>query len=100
MKRRSAVRHPAHHAALPALRRIEGQVRGIQRMVEEQAYCPDIITQVHAAVSALYRVSEDILARHLEHCVTDAFSRRTRKEREEKILEILRVVKELHRLVP
>lgn len=54
------------------LRRIEGQVRGLQRMVEEDAYCIDILTQISAASRALQGVALELLDAHLEHCVRAA----------------------------
>jgi DNA-binding FrmR family transcriptional regulator len=54
------------------LRRIEGQVRGIQRMVEEDRYCIDVLTQVNATRAALESVALRLLADHTEHCVTEA----------------------------
>jgi DNA-binding FrmR family transcriptional regulator len=54
------------------LRRIEGQVRGIQKMVEEDRYCIDVLTQVNAAKAALESVALQLLADHTEHCVTEA----------------------------
>ena len=54
------------------LRRIEGQVRGLQRMVEEEQYCIDILTQVSSVTSALQSVALGLLDEHLNHCVVDA----------------------------
>ncbi len=54
------------------LRRIEGQVRGIQKMVEEDRYCIDVLTQVNATRAALESVALQLLADHTEHCVTEA----------------------------
>ena len=54
------------------LRRIEGQIRGIQRMVEEDRYCPDILTQIQAVQSALSAVGRQLVRNHLRHCVTAA----------------------------
>jgi DNA-binding FrmR family transcriptional regulator len=54
------------------LRRIEGQVRGLQRMVEEDKYCIDILTQVSAVTKALQAVSLGLIDQHLKHCVADA----------------------------
>ncbi len=54
------------------LRRVEGQVRGIQRMVDEEKYCIDILTQVSAATKALQAVALGLLDDHLDHCVADA----------------------------
>ncbi len=58
--------------ALKRLRRIEGQVRGIARMVEEDRYCIDIVNQIQAAGTALDKVERAILKDHIRHCVTDA----------------------------
>ena len=57
---------------LKRLRRIEGQVRGLQRMIEEDKYCIDILTQVSAAKSALDSVALGLLEEHLAHCVSEA----------------------------
>ncbi len=54
------------------LRRIEGQVRGLQRMVDEDAYCIDVLTQVSAVTKALQAVALQLLEQHLSHCVSDA----------------------------
>ena len=59
-------------AYLQRLRRIEGQARGLQRMVEEEKYCIDILTQVAAMTKALQSVSLGLLDEHLSHCVVDA----------------------------
>jgi len=57
---------------LPRLRKIEGQIRGIQRMVEKERYCIDIINQVTAVQRALNQVGLRVMKRHIETCVTDA----------------------------
>lgn len=59
-------------AYLTRLRRIEGQIRGLQRMVESETYCIDILTQVSAATKALQSVALGLLDEHLAHCVVDA----------------------------
>ncbi len=68
--------HPGYLAAkddyLRRLRRIEGQARGLQRMVEEESYCIDILTQVSAMTRALQSVALGLLEEHIAHCVTDA----------------------------
>jgi DNA-binding FrmR family transcriptional regulator len=56
------------------LRRIEGQVRGLQRMVEEDAYCIDVLTQISAATKALESVALELLGDHLSHCVRQAIA--------------------------
>ena len=87
-----------HDETLTALRRIEGHVKGIQKMVEEGKYCVDIVIQIHAVVSALYRVSEKIFAKHIESCVASAFRGKPKKEKDAKIEEIIHVVHNLHAL--
>jgi DNA-binding FrmR family transcriptional regulator len=57
---------------LTRLRRIEGQVRGLQRMVDDEQYCIDVLTQISAATSGLKRVAVALLNDHLAHCVTEA----------------------------
>ncbi|HUJ65264.1 MAG TPA: metal-sensitive transcriptional regulator [Acidimicrobiales bacterium] len=57
---------------LKRLRRIEGQVRGLQRMIEEDRYCIDILTQVAAATKALHSVAVGLLESHIGHCVAEA----------------------------
>jgi CsoR family transcriptional regulator, copper-sensing transcriptional repressor len=57
---------------LKRLRRIEGQIRGLQRMVEEEQYCIDVLTQISAATKALQSVALSLLDEHLGHCVADA----------------------------
>jgi CsoR family transcriptional regulator, copper-sensing transcriptional repressor len=56
------------------LRRIEGQIRGLQRMVDDEAYCIDVLTQISAASRALQSVALELLGDHLTHCVHDAIS--------------------------
>jgi len=60
------------HDLLTRLRRIEGQVRGLQRMVEEDRYCPDVLTQLSSVHEALRGVSRVLLHDHLRHCATEA----------------------------
>ena len=57
---------------LKRLRRVEGQVRGLQKMVEQDTYCIDVLTQVSAVTRALQAVSIGLLQEHIEHCVVDA----------------------------
>ena len=73
-------------AHLNRLKRIEGQVRGIQRMVDEETYCIDILTQVSAVTKALETVALSLLDEHLRHCVSDAV-RVGGTEADEKITE-------------
>jgi DNA-binding FrmR family transcriptional regulator len=65
------VRSDHKQALLKRLRRIEGQVRGIQKMVEEERYCIDVVTQVAATANALEQVALGLLDDHVRHCVRD-----------------------------
>lgn len=77
--------------ALGRLRRIEGQVQGLQRMVSGDAYCVDILLQISAVQGALEQVQKLLLGRHVESCVADAFRSGSRAERQRKIGELLEV---------
>ena len=81
---------------LRRLRRIEGQVRGLQRMVEEDKYCIDILTQVSAATKALQAVAIGLLDEHLAHCVAQAIERGG-AEADEKIREASEAIARLVR---
>ncbi len=86
--------HPTtHEETLQRLRRIAGQVQGIQRMVAERKYCIDIVTQLQAARSALRAVEMQILKKHVDHCVRDAFASGSPAEADLKMDELLRVMK-------
>ncbi|AVM63869.1 MULTISPECIES: metal-sensitive transcriptional regulator [Dietzia] len=72
---------------LKRLRRIEGQARGLQRMVEEDKYCIDILTQVSAMTRALQSVSLSLLSEHLGHCVAGSIASGSPEEAEAKLAE-------------
>jgi CsoR family transcriptional regulator, copper-sensing transcriptional repressor len=74
------------------LNRIEGQVRGIARMVDEDRYCIDIVTQVAAVRAALRRVEEEILRDHVAHCVEHAIASGNKADQRRKIEELMNVV--------
>ncbi len=83
-------------AFLKRLRRIEGQARGLQRMVEEETYCIDVLTQVAAMTSALEAFSLGLLSEHLHHCVVDAARAgddEAREKVDEAVAAITRLVK-------
>ncbi len=84
--------HPDHHPQLNRLRRVEGQLRGIQKMVEERRYCMDIIAQIRAASGALRQVELGILQAHLNHCVRDALGSSQPEVAEAKIQEIIQLL--------
>ncbi|HMH53924.1 MAG TPA: metal-sensitive transcriptional regulator [Candidatus Acidoferrum sp.] len=73
------------------LRRIEGQVQGLQRMIAADAYCVDILLQVSAVQGALEQVQKLLLGRHVESCVADAMRSGSRNERQRKVDELLEV---------
>ena len=83
-------------AHLKRLRRIEGQVRGLQRMVEDDQYCIDILTQVSAATKALQAFSLQLLEEHLAHCVVDA-ARQGGRQADEKVREASEAIARLVR---
>ncbi|MBT3192551.1 MAG: metal-sensitive transcriptional regulator [Verrucomicrobia bacterium] len=84
-----------HEENLKRVNRIEGQVRGIKRMIEEHEYCIDIITQINAAQSALGAVGRNILEKHLDMCVTTAIESGSKPEVEQKIKEVMKVMKRM-----
>jgi CsoR family transcriptional regulator, copper-sensing transcriptional repressor len=79
---------------LKRLRRVEGQVRGIQRMVDEDTYCIDVLTQVSAVTSALQSVAVGLLDDHLRHCVTEAVAAGG-SEGDAKVTEAMRSIERL-----
>ncbi|MBI5941955.1 MAG: metal-sensitive transcriptional regulator [Caulobacterales bacterium] len=74
---------------LNRLNRVEGQVRGIGRMVEEERYCIDILTQLQAVRAALARVETELLRGHIDHCVTAAFASGDANEQRQKAQELV-----------
>lgn len=86
----------AKQAYLKRLRRIEGQVRGLQRMVDEETYCIDVLTQVSAVTKALQAVSLRLLEDHVGHCVVDA-ARSSDAEAQAKVREASEAIARLVR---
>lgn len=76
---------------LKSLNRVEGQIRGIGKMVEDDRYCIDIVTQVAAARAALSRIESDLLRQHLGHCVHRAMNSKNTAEQEKVIEELVGV---------
>ncbi|WP_414055709.1 metal-sensing transcriptional repressor [Macrococcus equi] len=72
------------------LKRIEGQVRGIQKMIEEDRYCVDILIQISAIESALKQVGFSVTERHMKHCMSDAFKRGEGESSIEELMKVLR----------
>lgn len=89
---RKKMRTPEEKKALMVrLRRAEGQIRGIEKMVESDAYCPDILVQVSAVTSALNSFSRELLACHLRSCVVEDI----RSGRDESVDELVKLVQKL-----
>lgn len=90
--------HPRHDSEIVALKRIEGQIRGIQKMIEEGQYCVDILTQLNAAAGAIRHVEDNVLKRHLEGCVTQALHGKSILEKQKKIEEVLELLKRFRKI--
>ena len=73
------------------LNRIEGQVRGVARMIDEDRYCIDIVTQIDAIRSALGRVEEKLLSDHISHCVEQSITSGDKADQREKIAELMEI---------
>lgn len=90
--------HTTTHAEnLTRLSRIEGQVKGVKRMIDEGEYCIDIITQIQAARSALQSVSKIILEKHLKHCVLATLKENDQANIDKKLAEIMTVIKRMEK---
>ncbi|MDP2411013.1 MAG: metal-sensitive transcriptional regulator [Pseudolabrys sp.] len=84
-------------ANLKRLKRIEGQVRGIARMVEDDRYCIDIVTQIGAVRAALRKVEEELLRGHVAHCVEHAISSGDKADQRRKVAELMDVMGRVNR---
>jgi CsoR family transcriptional regulator, copper-sensing transcriptional repressor len=82
----------AKASVLKRLRRIEGQVRGLARMVDDDRYCIDIVTQLSAVRAALRRAEDEILADHAAHCVENAIASGNKGEQRRKVAELIDVL--------
>jgi CsoR family transcriptional regulator, copper-sensing transcriptional repressor len=86
------MRQDAKTSVLKRLQRIEGQVRGLARMVEDDRYCIDVVTQLSAARAALRGVEEEILKDHVAHCVEHAITSGNKTEQRRKVAELMDVM--------
>ena len=86
------MRDKAKTSCRKRLSRIEGQVRGLGRMIDEDRYCIDIVTQLSAVRAALRRVEEEVLHDHVAHCVEHAIASGNRGEQRRKVAELMDVV--------
>jgi DNA-binding FrmR family transcriptional regulator len=80
------------HSCLKRLNRIEGQVRGLAKMVEDDRYCIDVVTQISAVRAALRRVEEEVLRDHVAHCVEHAIASGDTVEQRNKVAELMDVL--------
>ena len=84
--------YPSHKEELDRLRKIEGQIRGVQKMIQEGRYCVDILQVLSSVQGAIGKVEDQILRKHLEGCVSHAVKSGSSKQRNEKFNEILELV--------
>jgi CsoR family transcriptional regulator, copper-sensing transcriptional repressor len=91
------MRSYAKSSVLKRLNRIEGQVRGLSRMVDQDRYCIDIVTQLSAVRAALRRAEEEILADHVANCVEHAIASGNKAEQRRKVTELMNVLSRAER---
>jgi DNA-binding FrmR family transcriptional regulator len=87
--------YPDHKSQLDRLARIEGQIKGISRMIEQRRYCIDIVSQIKAVQSALKQVQMGVLEKHIHHCVAESARSSDPAQLNQKIEEIVQVVSKL-----
>lgn len=93
MKKQEKIKQlTTHEEQLIFLRKIEGQVRGVQKMIKDNRYCVDILTQLHSIIGAILRIENEILRKHLEGCVTRALKGKSESEKQKKIEEIIDLI--------
>lgn len=82
--------HPSHQSQLSALKRVEGQVRGVIKMIDEGKYCVDVLNQIKAAKAALVKIESNVLKKHVESCVKESF--KNKKALDSKVEELLKLI--------
>mgnify|MGYP000580642436 CR=1 FL=1 len=87
----------SHEESILALKRIEGQVRGVQGMIEQKRYCIEILTQLHSVMGAIARVEDDIFRKHLKGCVAGTMKTGTESDQNKKIAELMDVLKKFRK---
>jgi DNA-binding FrmR family transcriptional regulator len=80
--------HPDHSEFLPRLNRVQGQLSGIQKMIQDERYCVDILVQFRAVMAALRSIEVGVFEKHLQHCLADAFRSKDERQIAEKIAEL------------
>ena len=93
MKNCSESNHPNYEKHIPRINKVIGQLNGIQKMIEERRYCPEIITQLKAVSSACQSLEIIMLQKHLESCVMEAFYSKDKNAQAEKIEELTKLYK-------
>ena len=93
MNEMSSKKGTSHESQLKQLKRIEGQVRGVHKMIEERRYCIDVLQQVKAIKSSLSTIEKKILGEHLDHCVHKALASANKKDSQEIVDEIKDLLK-------
>jgi DNA-binding FrmR family transcriptional regulator len=86
-------KHPDHSTELSRLRKISGQLQGIERMIQERRYCPEVVQQIRAASSALKAVEIAVITKHMNQCLTEAAHSRDPEPFQRKISELIRLMK-------
>lgn len=87
-----------HEEQIEFLKKIAGQIVGIQKMIKDKRYCVDIITQLHSVVGAILRVEEKVFRKHIEGCVIGALRGNSEVEKQKKIEELLELIGKFRRL--
>jgi DNA-binding FrmR family transcriptional regulator len=84
--------YPSHDEQLERLNKIEGQIKGVRRMIEERRYCIDIVSQIKAVEAALKQVQLGVVEKHIHHCVAESARSKNPEHLEQKIEEIVKVM--------
>lgn len=84
--------HPDHSKHLPRLKRVQGQLQGIERMIQDERYCVDILIQFRAVMAALRAVEVTMFETHLQHCVSQALESKDKKQIQAKISELTKLL--------
>jgi len=90
--------YPSHEENIISLKRIEGQVRGVQKMIGQREYCVDILNQIHAIICALARVEDKILEKHFEGCVSNAVMGKSSGNKQRKLEEIMQLIRQFRKV--
>jgi len=84
--------YPSHDEQLERLSKIEGQIKGVRRMIEDRRYCIDIVSQMKAVEAALKQVQLGVIEKHIHHCVAEAMRSKEPEQLEAKVEELVKVM--------